>query len=170
MNSCRTFFPSIFIGVCVSAPGCLWAESQRKTVAAGRKRRKETGLQLVCALSLGLSSRQRLFKRTQVGEFNPSVLFRTVWVISERIPASGIAGSRGSRSPKLHLSPSVGSAVLWVHPEEDSLGDHMTGTPPDLHLVQFRKTENICPLGLPASVPRLALIVLTWFGSMIILE
>lgn len=105
-----------------------------------------------------------------MGEFDPSVLFRTVWVISESKSASRVAGSRGSMSPKLHLSRFVGSAVLWVHPEEDSLGDHVTGTPPDIHLVQFWRTENICPLGLPARVPRFALIVLTWFGSMIILE
>lgn len=74
-------------------------------MAAGRKRRKEAGCFLkVCALSLVLSSGQRLFKRTQVGEFNPSVLFRNVWVISESKSASRVAGSRGSMSPKLHLS------------------------------------------------------------------
>ena len=105
-----------------------------------------------------------------MGEFNPSVLFRNVWVVSESESASRVAGSRGSMSPKLHLSQFVASAALWVHPEEDSLGDHMTGTPPDIHLVQFWRTENICPLGLSASVPRFALSVLTWFGPMIILE
>lgn len=62
-----------------------------------------------------------------MGEFDPSVLFRTVWVISESKSASRVAGSRGLMSPKLHLSRFVGSAVLWVHPEEDSLGDHVTG-------------------------------------------
>lgn len=78
MNSCRTLLPKIFIGVCVSAPGHLWAEWQRKEMAAEREMKTKTGPQLVCALNLGVFTRQSLDKRAQVGHCNSSVLLRTM--------------------------------------------------------------------------------------------
>lgn len=109
------------------------------------------GLQLTFALDCGEFPMRRLSEKVQVARSSPCMPFRNVWGVSNRKPVC----FRHGWIQGLTVSKVLSSSVSGVGSGLDTL--------PGLHLaLQPPWTECSCPLGPPAGVPRLALVVPTW--------